>query len=225
MPTLTAGQIAAYAQSAGLSPDRAKVAAAIAMAESGGRTDARNPVPPDNSYGLWQINMLGAMGPDRRRKLGISSNEQLFDPAVNARAMAMISNKGANFRPWTTYTSGAYKKHLNGASADPAVDLPGFDWGEPFLPTPDALDGIGDALSGITAMAELTVGAALWLGNPHNWVRILQVTTGALMVGVGLAVMTRGTWQPAVTAATKVAAPVTRLTPKTPAPKAKAKAA
>lgn len=201
MARLSQSQVQMYAQSAGLSADRARIAAAVAMAESSGNTQAHNPVPPDNSYGLWQINMLGSLGPDRRRKLGISSNEALFDPAVNARAMAMISSGGSNFGPWSTYTNGAYKKYLNGA-VDPALDLPDIPGvtGIPGLPVPDA-----QPLSGLTALAELGIGASQWMSDPHNWVRVIQVTVGALMVGVGLAVMTKGAWQPAQQAMTKVA--------------------
>lgn len=200
MPKLSQAQIAAYAQSAGLSPDRAKIAAAIALAESGGRTDAHNANPPDDSYGLWQINMIGSMGPSRRAKFGISSNEGMYDPGVNARAMAAISNNGANFSPWATYTSGAYKQ-FNGGTADAA----GFDWTDPFGLNPLAGGGVTGTLSGLTSMAELAVSAGEWLANPHNWVRILQTMTGGLMVGVGLAIITRGTWQPAVNVAKKVA--------------------
>lgn len=202
MPTLSQSQIAVYAQSAGLSADRAQIAAAIAMAESGGRTDAHNAQPPDDSYGLWQINMYGSMGPGRRAQYGISSNEQLYDPAVNARAMAKISNGGSNFTPWATYTSGAYKSH-NGGVADAAAA--GFNWADPFGTSPFGSGGVTGSLAGLTSLAELGVSAGEWLANPHNWVRIVQTGTGALMVGIGLAMVTRGSWQPAVNVAKKVA--------------------
>lgn len=184
MPKLSQGQIAAYAQSAGLSAKDAKIAAAIAMAESGGNTRAHNPVPPDNSYGLWQINMLGSLGPDRRKKLGISSNSQLLDPAVNARAMAMISSGGTNWQPWSTFTNGAYKKYMDGDTTAPA------GWG-------DIGEGLGDmfggsagivvpGLEGLTSMAELAVGAGRWIANPDNWIRVGQVWIGVLLIGVGV---------------------------------------
>jgi hypothetical protein len=47
-------------------PADAVVAVAIALAESGGNPAAHNPVPPDDSWGLWQINMRGHLGPVRR---------------------------------------------------------------------------------------------------------------------------------------------------------------
>lgn len=102
---------------AGGSAASAPVAAAIALAESGGRPDAHNPKPPDDSYGLWQINMLGSLGPARRRQFGLSSNDQLYDPLTNAKAAVAISGGGSSFSAWSTYTNGAYRAHLNGQGA------------------------------------------------------------------------------------------------------------
>jgi hypothetical protein len=114
---LTPAAIYQIARSAGFSSITAIVATAVALAESGGNPRAHNPVPPDDSYGLWQINMIGAMGPERRAAFGLSSNEQLYDPLTNARAAYAISHGGTNFRPWTTFTSGAYLSHLGVAKA------------------------------------------------------------------------------------------------------------
>lgn len=89
-------------QRAGFTGERLKVAFAIVMRESGGNPRAHNPnrATGDDSYGLAQINMLGSMGPARRRALGIQSNEQLLDPAVNARAMFQMSRGGKDFGAW-----------------------------------------------------------------------------------------------------------------------------
>jgi hypothetical protein len=119
--TLTMEQLVGIAKGAGFSDDNAVIAAAIAMAESGGNSNAHNPKPPDNSYGLWQINMIGDLGPARRQQYGLSSNEQLFDPVTNAKIAFRISG-GSNFSPWTTYTGGKYKSHL--ASAQAAKSAP-----------------------------------------------------------------------------------------------------
>jgi len=119
--TLTMEQLVGIAKGAGFSDDNAVIAAAIAMAESGGNSNAHNPKPPDNSYGLWQINMIGDLGPARRQQYGLSSNEQLFDPVTNAKIAFRISG-GSNFSPWTTYTGEKYKSHL--ASAQAAKSAP-----------------------------------------------------------------------------------------------------
>jgi len=98
--------------------DEAVVMAAIGMAESSGRPHAHNTEGDDNSYGLWQINMLDRpgfmMGEERRGQLALDSNEQLFDPIVNGQAAKYIYDM-QGFRAWTVYRTGAYKKYLPAA--------------------------------------------------------------------------------------------------------------
>jgi LysM repeat protein len=79
-------------EQAGGSPARAMMAAEIAMAESGGNPNA---ISPTDDFGLWQIN---------------ASNGALatLNPFQNAKSAVELSNNGANWGPWTTYTSGAY---------------------------------------------------------------------------------------------------------------------
>ena len=127
---LGVGQLKALALAAGFSDRDASIMAAIAMAESGGRSGAHNnnPATGDNSYGLWQVNMLGGMGPQRRRSFGIGSNEALFDPAVNAGAARKVF-ESQGFGAWSVFKSGAYKQYLPAAmraqaGAPPAPMLP-----------------------------------------------------------------------------------------------------
>lgn len=90
---------------AGGSPARANMAAAIAMAESGGNPDAKN-VNTDGSIdrGLWQINSIhGALS--------------TYSPTGNAHAAVRISSGGSNWAPWVTYKTGAYKRFLAGATS------------------------------------------------------------------------------------------------------------
>lgn len=97
---------------AGFKGDALRRAWAVAMAESGGRSNAHNPNAKtgDNSYGLFQINMLGALGPARLKQYGLSSNEQLFDPLVNAQIAYKMSGGGKNWKPWSAYKNGASEK-------------------------------------------------------------------------------------------------------------------
>jgi Lysozyme like domain len=128
MAELSPLEILTLALGAGFSPDgeEAITATAIALAESSGNPNAHNDVPPDDSFGLWQINMLGALGPDRREKLGLSRNEELFDPPTNARAARFVFNEaGQKFRPWSTFTNGAFKDHLSAARDAAAHVAPG----------------------------------------------------------------------------------------------------
>ena len=99
---------------AGFNASQANTMAAIAMAESGGNPRALNDNrrTGDLSYGLAQINMIDRLGPERRRQFGISSNEQLYDPATNARAAKSVFDS-QGFNAWSVYKSGAYRQYLN----------------------------------------------------------------------------------------------------------------
>jgi LysM repeat protein len=91
---LSCSGLEALWETAGGSHREAFMAAEIAMAESGGRQYAHSPT---NDFGYWQIN--GGHGPAMAT----------YDPLGNARAAIAISSNGSNWRPWTTYTSGAYQ--------------------------------------------------------------------------------------------------------------------
>lgn len=111
--TITMQQAYDLAIAAGFSPGDAKIMAAIAKAESTLNPMAHNPNAGtgDNSYGLWQINMIGKMGSDRLKQFGLTSNEQLFDPFTNAKAAKSVF-EGQGFRAWSVYKSGKYKDYL-----------------------------------------------------------------------------------------------------------------
>lgn len=85
---------------AGFLGDGLKMAIAIATLESTLKPFAFNNA--SNCYGLFQINMSGAMGPDRRKKYGLKSNEDLFNPLINAQIAYKMSNGGKNWSAWTT---------------------------------------------------------------------------------------------------------------------------
>ncbi len=115
MAAMKPEQIAAVAFAAG-ARDKATVAraVAVALAESSGDPSKvnNNPGTGDLSYGLWQINMLGSLGPARRKEFGISRNEELLDPGVNAKAAAKVSNGWKNWTPWSVFKSNAYLKYM-----------------------------------------------------------------------------------------------------------------
>lgn len=73
-----------------------------AMKESTGRPMAhnKNSKTGDNSYGLFQINMIGSLGPARMEQYGLSSYEDLFDPRTNAKIAFKMSNGGKNWSAW-----------------------------------------------------------------------------------------------------------------------------
>ena len=86
---------------AGFSGYGLKMAWAVAVKESTLRPYALN--KSSNCYGLFQINMSGAMGTDRRANYELSKNEDLYDPLTNARIAYDISKGGTSWGPWEAY--------------------------------------------------------------------------------------------------------------------------
>ena len=114
--SLPVSSLGGLARSAGFSTEQAVIMAAIAMAESSGRAKAHNDnrSTGDDSYGLWQINMIDRLGPERRRQFGISSNAALFDPTTNAKAARLVY-LSQGFGAWSVYKNGAYRQYLPAA--------------------------------------------------------------------------------------------------------------
>lgn len=98
---MTLGSLINLATLAGF-PDP-RLAAAVAMAESGGDPFALGDA--GQSFGLWQVNLPAH--PEWRGR-----EQELFDPMTNARAALAISRGGVSWHPWSTFNSGAYRKYL-----------------------------------------------------------------------------------------------------------------
>lgn len=79
-----------------------KEAWAIAKRESNGRPRAYNGnrSTGDSSYGIFQINMIGSLGPERREKFDLKSNNDLYNPVINARIAHYMSDGGKNWSAW-----------------------------------------------------------------------------------------------------------------------------
>lgn len=196
MAVLADDKIAGIALNAGFTGNALPVIVAVVLAESGGNPRAHNPVPPDNSYGLAQINMLGAMGPERRKRFNLKSNEDLFDPSTNLRVAYALYRDRGNFSAWSTYSNGRYLTYLPRANAavkknggravvtgrtDPnnpdAVDL-----SRPDTPLPDTVENtiydLRDSLSGVKGFVDV-------LTDSKTWMRVGMFVGGALLVIVG----------------------------------------
>lgn len=102
---LSHSQLISVLKEAGFKGHGLKMAWAIVQKESNGRPYAHNnnSSTGDNSYGIFQINMMGSMGPDRREKYGLESNEDLFDPLTNAKIAFKMSRGGEAWGAWTTH--------------------------------------------------------------------------------------------------------------------------
>jgi cell wall-associated NlpC family hydrolase len=123
MAVLAAREIYRFARMAGFTPDQAVTMTAVAMAESGGNTNAHNPIGED-SRGLWQIN--AASHPEMR-------GTNLYDPLANARAAYQVSGHGQDISPWTTTHGVGDAAYLNYrteaiAAARAVGDNPTGEW-------------------------------------------------------------------------------------------------
>lgn len=107
---------------------------AIAGRESGWRPRAFNGKPPDLSYGLFQINMLGDMGKVRAKRYGISSYEELFDPATNVKAARLEFGDG-NYAPWSIDGNPMARTAEWMPKAQAVTKALGYDSGDP-MPAP-----------------------------------------------------------------------------------------
>jgi hypothetical protein len=99
---LSSTELADLLELVGFKGNSLKTAWAVVMRESRGHPTSHNKTSStgDNSYGLFQINMLGYLGEDRREKFGIKSNAELFDPVTNAQAAFYMTSRGKNFGSW-----------------------------------------------------------------------------------------------------------------------------
>jgi hypothetical protein len=94
-----------------------KEAWAISKKESNGRPLAfnGNTLTGDNSYGIFQINMINTLGEDRRTKFNLDHNADLFNPVKNAQIAMHMSNGGSDWTSWhigkDAYTSTSGKHY------------------------------------------------------------------------------------------------------------------
>lgn len=73
---------------------------AISYRESRWQPGARKNDDVEDSFGLFQINMKGNLGPVRRGHYGLSSNEELFDPIMNIKAARILFGDGQGIKHW-----------------------------------------------------------------------------------------------------------------------------
>ncbi len=162
MPQLTDAQIAGYLRSGGFPPDQIGIGVAIALAESGGRTDALNTANRNGSWdaGLMQVNSIHGY-----------SREWLYNPTNNVAASLRIYRAAGNrWTPWSTYNNGSYRRFLargNAAAGNPAVASPA-PRGSTQAPTPPTE----------SPFANLT--------NPSTWQRVGLFLAGAIAVLIGV---------------------------------------
>jgi len=200
MTVLSADQVYYLARQVGLSRSSSITATAVAYPESSLDTMAHNTTGGVDSYGLWQIEMSGLLGPARRAQFRLKSNDELYDTQVNALAMETISAHGLDWIPWTVYRTGAYKLYLGlataaanrvdhmtaeqqtalgvgaiGATTIRKSPLGGLTTG-PLSGAEKAVNSVGDF---INALGEFI----RFVGTRENWTRrLLPAVLGAILI-------------------------------------------
>lgn len=179
MAKRTTAEIYQAARQAGLSVPSAVIAAAVALAESGGDDRVLGDTTITGggwgpSVGVWQIRT-------RTEQYGTGGDRDLLALQGNlgrqAAAMRNISAGGTNWAPWTVYTRGTYNKYLGQAQAAAGGDTGGPAGGVQQLGLPDL--GVGD-------MATAALDSARDL-----LIKLGAAGLGVALLGVGLVVAVR----------------------------------
>jgi hypothetical protein len=181
------------ATAAGVTGPDAQLAAAIAMAESGGNPRA---VSLTGDYGLWQVNA---------RSWPQFEVQRLLEPAYNAAAMAIIARTRNGWDHWSVHKNGRYKNFLPGTTAatGTAVGAKGGGFFEDIAgdikntlenaPGTIIREG-GEVVEGFTGAATDAVGNVV--GEAISGVATLALSlllgaTGLALAGLGLSGLAR----------------------------------
>ncbi len=187
MPTLSARDIYLVASNAGWSGSDTVKAVAIALAESGGRSDATNKnTNKSTDYGLWQINSIHT---------AILRNGSWSNPQDNAiMAHAVYEGAGGKFTPWVAYKSGRYLAFMSvarRAAQGGGGTLPSLNGAGTRAPSGGGTGGGNAVPSGLSlpnpldALDAFATLAAL-LTNPKTWLRMAMLAGGLLLLYWGV---------------------------------------
>ena len=178
MSTLTVAQARADAGAAGFTGAALDTIVAIAQAESGLVTDARNinadshvfpdgHVGPSTDRGILQINNF--WWPQ-------FSDAQCDDPVQAFAAGYLISQRGTTFTPWSTYTSGAYRQYMPIPGASSGAGAAGSGTAITMRQIPNA-QAVSEFIAGYNGdCGETAEIALLHVINPS----VYQLNAGAL---------------------------------------------
>lgn len=191
----------------------APVMAAIALAESGGYTQAKHKNSNGTiDQGLWQINSSN---------FKIYKGHNIYDVNVNAHAAKRLAEGGKGLNNWTTYTTGAYLKYLpKNYPKGQGVISTAEGVGKTALnvatnPVGAVTGAVGSAVGG--AVAGPVESALSWFGMRIVFALIIMGGAGLIFLGLlligadlGLAAFAGATNSGTGRRATKLA---TRITP------------
>jgi hypothetical protein len=153
----------------GGNPAAADIAAAVAMAESGGDSNATNSnTNGSTDRGLWQIN-------------SVHGSQSTFDVTGNVKAAINISGNGTNWSPWVTYVSGAFRKFLSPTTAASTGTLPAGTTAASGIGIP----GTGISVSGLVTSAVNALLGMLGLGSLKD----MAERAGLIILGFALVIL------------------------------------
>jgi len=190
--------VALLAMRAGWRGNDAITAVAIAQAESRFDPGAHNFTGRDLSYGLWQINMKGDLGPTRRARYRIARNEDLYNPEINARvAYAIWLDRGKRFTDWSTYNNGAYIPYKGFAQFAVSQVESGQRFYEPLLGNiqdPDSVwdqltPDVANPLSGIDEVGRAVSNIGSFVTNKENWFRVAATVGGGILIMLAVLIL------------------------------------
>lgn len=173
LAALSVEQTYAYARQAGFDEALARQMVAIAQRESTLNPDLVGTLANnERSYGLWQINWNNSGVRQRLQSAGITSPDQLLDPATNARAaFALYNNNPSNLNvawyidrnSWVTLSDGRriyipYKDRFleNLSKLPPSAELEAYLNGQTDV-LPAGYESVAEAASSDEGMDSQTV--------------------------------------------------------------------
>lgn len=190
-------QVAQIAAGGGFRGKALTRAVAVALAESGGNSQAVNvnsDATRSRDRGLWQIN--SRWHPE-------VSDAQAFNPTDAARAAFRISSGGRDWSPWAAWPTAAGaqlgRARIAVAQVQQAGGVQNADWTDlvdpfvdPFGIIPegvgpdDLVSGASDIVGVLKQLTVLQLKAGAWMSDPHNWLRVAWMVGGAVGVLIAL---------------------------------------
>lgn len=168
-------KIAEVAQRAGFTGNDLVISVAVALAESGGDTEAVNAAGLKD-HGLWQINGVHK---------DLLAKEDWRDPYANARMAKAVWN-GQGWRGWTQYKNGAYfafmpraKKATNSGKGVTFTATNDSEFEQFVAPVTDPITAVADSFNFLT--------------DGGNWARLGLYLAGLVLLFFGLTELIGGT--------------------------------
>lgn len=217
--TLTPRELLAVLKEAGWPESKRTLAAAVALAESGGSPFIYNTYKQGH-FGLFQISR--SAWPE----FFAGGSDQWADPVANAKK-ALEIQKQSGWKAWEGYTNDRWTKYKNDVASAALDELRGRPLGGGLLGDikehglaevlGGAVDAIGDAAQGVAENTADALGLDIlsdaWeaVTTPAFWMRVAYGVTGVVLIAGGLFLIVRNT--PAGKQAASAASTVAKVVP------------